>query len=570
MEDQTIIRPTPGGRRPQRAGSNTGHQQDGGQVPQSAQSNAPRQNAGQAQPGPQNQSYQPPQQSHNQQGQQQSFQQPQANLSQNSDYQGSGYQSSGYQGSGQQSASHHSSGHNNPAQQSQGYQQQAQPQYQQPTAQYQQPQNTYQQAPNNYQQPEANYQQASTGMQGHAVEPMQDNNPLLALVAPLLAFTSKIQSASECPNLDEYHRYSLDQLNFYRSQGWGINADPNTAYQVSYAICSLIDEIVLNTPWGSTSKWSGDSMLINLHQEAWGGENFFNYLQELMQRPSTNLLVLEFYYCCLSLGFEGKYRRLANGRRELDQLRSELYVMIARQRDREPQGLSPAWFGLDVAHQGFVRHLPQWVVWSVASVLLAASYIGFNWYLNQQSDQVMTTLAQIGQADKLQVTPVNIDKLNRYVPAEAPVLDFQRVDLVGMLTPPLKAELDSGVIELIDNATHTRVRIRHSKLFASGQSDVSARFIPLIERIGEIIPELSAPIEVQGHSDNVPIFSARFPSNWVLSKSRADAVGKLLQQNLPPQQTVRTEGLADSEPLVPNSSAQNRALNRRVEIVLRK
>jgi type VI secretion system protein ImpK len=407
-------------------------------------------------------------------------------------------------------------------------------------------------------------------MQGHAIDPIQDNNPLLALVAPLLAFTSKIQSASECPNLDEYHRYSLDQLNFYRSQGWGINADPNTAYQVSYAICSLIDEIVLNTPWGSTSKWSGDSMLINLHQEAWGGENFFNYLQELMQRPSTNLLVLEFYYCCLSLGFEGKYRRLANGRRELDQLRSELYVMITRQRDREPQGLSPAWFGLDVAHKGFVRHLPQWVVWSVASVLLAASYIGFNWYLNQQSDQVMTTLAQIGQAEKLQVTPVNIDKLNRYVPAEAPVLDFQRVDLIGMLTPPLKAELDSGVIELIDNATHTRVRIRHSKLFASGQSDVSARFIPLIERIGEIIPELSAPIEVQGHSDNVPIFSARFPSNWVLSKSRADAVGELLKQNLPAQQTVRTEGLADSEPLVPNSSAQNRALNRRVEIVLRK
>jgi len=438
-------------------------------------------------------------------------------------------------------------------------------------------------APRPEAQPQGNhYQQAPvTPMPAYQAQPpyeqqyqaegvVGDDNPLLVLVAPLLAFTSKIQSVGECPNLDEYHRYSLDQLNYYRSQGWGLNADPNTAHHISYAICSLIDEIVLNTPWGSTSQWTGDSMLINLHQEAWGGENFFHYLQELMQRPATNLLVLEFYYCCLSLGFEGKYRRLANGRRELDQLRSELYIMISRHRDREPKGLSPAWLGLDMQHRGFVRHLPQWVVWSLAAFLMAASFIGFNWYLNQQSDQVMGTLARIGQAETLQVTPGNLDKLNRFIPAEKPVLDFQRLDLVGILTPPLQPEIDSGVIELIDDADHTRVRIRHSKLFASGQSAVSPRFIPLLERIAEHIPELTAPVEVQGHSDNVPIFSARFPSNWVLSKARADAVGEILKTRLPADLTLRTEGMADSEPLVPNTSSENRALNRRVEIVLRK
>ncbi|MCV6611437.1 MAG: type IVB secretion system protein IcmH/DotU [Amphritea sp.] len=498
MDDQTIIRPTPGGRRPQRTG---------GQQPAHG---APR-------PAPQPH----PEVPQNERAYQQPAPQP--------PYSGQGV-APGYVSTDPR-----------------------QPSYEQPAEQYAQ-------APHHdgYGQPSQN------------VAPMFDENPLIAMVAPLLAFASKIQSASECPNLDEFHRYSLDQINFYRSQGWGIQADPNTAYQISYAICSLVDEIVLNTPWGSTSRWSGDSMLINMHQEAWGGENFFNYLQELMQRPATSLPVLEFYYCCLSLGFEGKYRRLSNGRRELDQLRNELYILITRHRNRAAQPLSPAWIGLDVAHQGFVRHLPQWVIWSFALVLLAASFIGFNWYLNQKSDQVMASLAQVGQADPLQVTPVNIDKLNRFVPAEAPVLDFQRVDLVAILTPALKPELDSGVVELIDDATHTRLRIRHTKLFASGQADVSPRFIPLIERIGDVIPELTSPIEVQGHSDNIPIFSARFPSNWVLSKARADAVGELLKGKLPGQQVVRTEGLADSEPLVANSSAENRALNRRVEIVLRK
>ncbi|WP_415897748.1 type VI secretion system protein TssL, long form [Neptuniibacter sp. QD72_48] len=508
MEDQTIIRPTPGGRRPQR----DGQQNQGHAGPQQAPQYTPEQpyNGQAVPPG----GYQPAQQPHSQNPSSSSYGQP-------------AHEYAPHQGHVGQPA------------------QPAAPAYQPSPAAYDQ--------------------------QHHqSAVPMYEENPLIAMVSPLLTFASKIQSASECPNLDEFHRYALDQLNFYRSQGWGIQADPNTAHQISYAMCSLVDEIVLNTPWGSTSRWSGDSMLINLHQEAWGGENFFHYLQELMQRPATSLLVLEFYYCCLSLGFEGKYRRLSNGRRELDQLRSELYILITRHRNRAALPLSPAWMGLDVAHQGFVRHLPQWVIWSVALVLLSSSFIGFNWYLNQKSDQVMANLAAVGQADPLQVTPVNIDKLNRYVPAPPPVLDFQRLDLVGILTPALKSEIDNGVIELIDDATHTRVRIRHTKLFASGQAELSPRFIPLIERIGETIPELSAPIEVQGHSDNIPIFSARFPSNWVLSKARADSVGDLLKSKLPAQQVIRVEGLADSEPLVPNSSAKNRALNRRVEIVLRK
>ena len=532
MEDRTIIRPTPGGRRPQRQG-NSQEQQAGEQTPPQYTPNA-----GQGQPAPGAHAPAQPQQGYVSQGQAPQGYPPQGQAPQQ-----------GYAPQGQAPQQ----GYAAPEPQYSGYQAQppaGQPAYAQPTP--------YPSAPPMQEPP-----QGAGGM-------VFDENPLITLVSPLLTFASKIQSASECPNLDEFHRYSLDQLNYYRSQGWGIQADPNTAYQISYAMCSLVDEIVLNTPWGSTSRWSGDSMLINLHQEAWGGENFFNYLQELMQRPATSLLVLEFYYCCLSLGFEGKYRRLQNGRRELDQLRSELYILITRHRNRHIQPLSPAWQGLDVAHQGFVRLLPQWVIWSVALVLLATSFIGFNWYINQKSDEVMSALAVTGQADYLQVTPVNIDKLNRYVPAEAPVLDFQRVDLIGILTPALKSELDNGVIELIDDATNTRVRIRHTKLFASGQAELSPRFIPLIERIGEVIPELSSPIEVQGHSDNVPIFSTRYPSNWVLSKARADVVGELLKSKLPGAQVVRTEGLADSEPLVPNSSAQNRALNRRVEIVLRK
>ena len=74
----------------------------------------------------------------------------------------------------------------------------------------------------------------------------------------------------------------------------------------SYFLCSLIDETVLNTPWGNQSNWGHHSLLIQFHNEAWGGERFFQILDRLKQQPAQGLNLLELAYLCLSLGFEGK------------------------------------------------------------------------------------------------------------------------------------------------------------------------------------------------------------------------------------------------------------------------
>ena len=72
---------------------------------------------------------------------------------------------------------------------------------------------------------------------------------------------------------------------------------------------------------------------------------------------------------------------------------------------------------------------------------------------------------------------------------------------------------------------------------------------------------------VRGHTDDRPIRSVRFPSNWHLSLARADAAGQLLLPALGDPSRLRTEGLADSEPVASNQSADGRARNRRVELV---
>jgi type VI secretion system protein ImpK len=74
---------------------------------------------------------------------------------------------------------------------------------------------------------------------------------------------------------------------------------------------------------------------------------------------------------------------------------------------------------------------------------------------------------------------------------------------------------------------------------------------------------------VTGHTDDQPIRTARFPSNWELSTERARSVVGLMAADMKDPARLRAEGLADSEPLVPNDSAANRAKNRRVAIILR-
>ncbi len=397
----------------------------------------------------------------------------------------------------------------------------------------------------------------------------QGDNPLLQLITPLLSFLGKIQNTVECPDLEEFHRYALDQIQLYESQGWGVPGGRENSEYISYPLCALIDEIVLNTPWGSNSRWGSESLLITRHQESWGGERFFSYLNELMKRPGSNLELLEFYFICLSLGFEGKYRRMANGRRELDRLRSELYIIISRHRNYEPEGLSPHWEGVSDRRMGIARYLPFWVIWAFSLFLLMAAFIGFIWKITQESDQLMEQFAVISGTPVVAVTPVNIDRLVAPLFAE-PELVPEKIDYFALLEPELVEEIAAGTVELIDEDKQVRLRLRHARLFPSGQAGLSQEFVPLIERIGAQLKGVGKPVIIEGHSDNVPIFSTRYPSNWALSQARAKSVAEVLLSQLEDQVVMRVEGKASSAPLVENNSNLNRALNRRVEILLRK
>ncbi len=123
-----------------------------------------------------------------------------------------------------------------------------------------------------------------------------------------------------------------------------------------YALCASLDDVVLNTPWGSSGGWAARSLVSTFHQEVRSGERFFDLLAQLRQNPGTFLPVLELMYLCLSLGFQGRYRLSPRGPGELDRLREDLYTIIVRQRQAHRSGAGAALAGRAGALPPGARH----------------------------------------------------------------------------------------------------------------------------------------------------------------------------------------------------------------------
>ena len=133
----------------------------------------------------------------------------------------------------------------------------------------------------------------------------------------------------------------------------------------------------------------------------------------------------------------------------------------------------------------------------------------------------------------------------------------------------LAAEIVRGEVAVVDAAGMSTIVIRGDRLFASGSARLEAGIEPVVLGVAEALDRVPGAILVTGHTDDVPIRTARFPSNWELSTERAASVVKLIASRLKDPARLRAEGVADSAPAAPNDSSANRARNRRVEIILR-
>lgn len=382
-------------------------------------------------------------------------------------------------------------------------------------------------------------------------------NPLESAASSLLALIGRLRETVHHPDPDGLRKQLVQALATFDEKVRRAGVSTETALSARYVLCTVLDEVVLTTPWGNTSTWRTHSLLSTLHNDTAGGEKFYVLLKQAAQDPARNIDLLELMYICLALGFEGRYRVMQRGRDELDALRERLYHIIRNQRGEFERELSPQWQGIIDRRNPLMRYVPLWVVASVAAALLLLIYGGFSIALNRASDPVFLQLYSLKlDRNLLEARPV-LPPLAPLAPPPKP-----RVSLQGLL----EADIRDQLIDVQELAEETRIIVRGDGLFASGSARLSDDYLSLFDRLAHALGQVPGRILVTGHTDNIPIRTLRFPSNWHLSEERALAVSKVLAARLGDARGISAEGRADTEPLVPNDTPSNRARNRRVEV----
>lgn len=110
--------------------------------------------------------------------------------------------------------------------------------------------------------------------------------------------------------------------------------------------------------------------------------------------------------------------------------------------------------------------------------------------------------------------------------------------------------------------------INASALFNQGEAALEPAAVKTLGEVAEVLRDGDQAIEVDGHTDDVPIKTAIYPSNWELSSARASSVVRLFIDHGVKSERLSAVGLADNQPVVPNDSPENRAKNRRVTVTI--
>jgi type VI secretion system protein ImpK len=373
-------------------------------------------------------------------------------------------------------------------------------------------------------------------------------NALIEAANPILAAVPQIRHALRHPDPSALRARLREQIDAFERSALAAGICHDTMQTARFALCALLDDSAAATPWGRN--WA--SLVGEIDGQANGADKFFSVLGQLLTQRARQGELLEFFYVCLALGFEGRYRSGEGGRQALAQARTRLYEVIEPRAGKWPE-LSARWRGAQMRARRVPGALVLWAAASACALLLATLYFGFSVLLGARSDPVARELARL----KLAPLAMAASLPRRTAGGAASPASLQLAKSLG------------GDVQISELSDGTLILLTSDHLFAPGSARPEGNVQAVIERVAAVLDSFPGTIIVSGHTDDQPIRTARFPSNWELSTERARSVVAIMAAKLRDATRLRAEGLADSEPLVPNDSAANRAKNRRVAIVLR-
>jgi type VI secretion system protein ImpK len=381
---------------------------------------------------------------------------------------------------------------------------------------------------------------------------------LVAAASPLLDLSASLSASRASADIEQLRLDVLREINKFEVRIAPLQLTTSVIRISKYVLCATIDDLVLNTSWGSRSIWTKRSLVATVFGETWGGDRFFDILTQLKKEPNVNVDILELMYFCLSLGFEGRYRVTERGTSELAVLRDDLYRVLRSARGKVEREISPHWQGIGSARSR--THVLSPLLVLLAAVLLLAGYYAF----------LAVSLANhkiLVAGDLLNLPPNSAVTIARAAPKPPERVVVLQADRLRRF---LEREIEQGLVTVKEDAQTITVLVRGKGMFESASDSVITGFTPLLIRIGEALNTQPGDVIVAGHTDNTPIRSQKFPSNVELSLARANNVAELIGSRMKEPARLKEEGRGDKEPIAENGSPEGRQMNRRIELIVTK
>ncbi len=175
--------------------------------------------------------------------------------------------------------------------------------------------------------------------------------------------------------------------------------------------------------------------------------------------------------------------------------------------------------------------------------------------------------AEVSEQEKGE-TAQELQELLEQLEAQA---EAQAKDEAVEFAAALRQEIGQGSVEVETDGKKIIIRVKEKGSFASGSAELKFAYIPVIAKIRDVLLNVNGKVAIEGHTDNIPVSGGRYESNWGLATARALSVGhELFADPRIDQSRFTIIGFADTRPLAPNNTVDNRSLNRRVEIIIQK
>jgi type VI secretion system protein ImpK len=389
---------------------------------------------------------------------------------------------------------------------------------------------------------------------------MRVRNTLTAASARLLALAAAVQADRQVADVPALRSRAGEEAKAFEKQltALGLTAEDNA--RARYAVLATVDDIVQNLPGGAQSDWARTSLVVQSFGQAFGGDQFFTILDTLLQRPAANVDMLELYHACLAVGFLGRARIAPDGRQQVESRMAAIYGALAGIRPRPETDLVPQW-------QGVPTPMPK-VGWLARAGLFAAAalalllliFIVLKLWLDGRDAAPRAALRPLPP-----VVAGRIDRLGADVP-EMQSTQLQRIQ-ARLRNPCIEARDDGATIRLVISACPGLP----GGMFTAGAALLALDYVPVIEDAGRALAPETGAIAVVAHTDSDPIrgaLAATYPDNLALSQARAEDVVSLLAPLVGDPARLSAEGRGDQEPVDRADTADAKARNRRVELVL--